>query len=242
MKFVKNTLLYSALLSLLVIPTQGREFLENHNEILENTKNHLLSLAYNLQPPQVEAPVFMVSYFSDIESGAWYEQAAHYVVERQIMAATSSTTFSPYLPVSRGIAATVITNAEKADMGNYPNAFADASNQWYRDSVNWCAQNNLLLGYTEDMYGGNDPVSREEFALILYQYAIYTGKSTENNSTSALSAYPDQSIVSSYARTALAWALNERLLFANNGYLEPDAAATRADVAVATMKFIETLS
>lgn len=242
MKYLKNTLLYTAILSLFVLPTHAREFLENHNEILENTKNHLLSLAYNLQPPQPEAPIVMVSYFSDIESGAWYEPAAHYVVEQQIMAATTSTTFSPHLPVSRGIATTIITNAEKADMGNYPNAFADATNQWYRDSVNWCAQNNLLLGYTEEIYGGNDPISREEFALILYQYAIYAGKSTVNNSTITLASYPDQSIISSYARTALAWAINERLLFANNGNLEPDAAATRADVAVAIMKFIETLT
>lgn len=205
--------------------------------IVEETRNQLLSLVYALQPKVEEVMPTLDTEFSDVPEGAWYEDGAYYVVAWQIMSGTSETTFSPEMPVTRGIVATVITNAQRADLGTYPNVFYDATYQWYRDSANWCSVHHIMDGYSKGFFGGNDPVTREQLAQILYSFARFRYQDT--STAVSLSVYDDGKNVSDYARTALAWCIAENILFSDNGMLKPQYPATRAEVAVAIMNFLE---
>lgn len=152
---------------------------ENSGHIITNTKNHLLSMMYHLQP-KVEVEIPDDLYFTDVEAGIWYDIASKYVVSQQIMAGTSNLTFSPHLTVTRGLMAVVIANTNQAEVGVYPNVFTDAESQWYRDSANWCARNGIIYGYTSDVFGGEDPITREQMAVILYKYAKFISMNTGN--------------------------------------------------------------
>lgn len=210
----------------------------NSGQIITATKSHILTMMYYLQPKvPVEIPDDI--YFVDVPTGAWYETASRYVVSQQIMAATDEYKFSPTLHVTRGLVAVVIANASRADVGIYPNVFTDAESQWYQDSANWCAQNGIIYGYTSDYFGGNDPVTREQLAVILYKYARFISQSTGNTNEDALSLYSDHDQTSEFARTALAWCVNRGLILGTNNAITPHQPATRAEIAFAIYRLLE---
>ena len=64
----------------------------------------------------------------------------------------------------------------------------------------------LTLGssYENGCFGPNDPVTREQLAAILYRYAQYRG--LDVSQTGSIGGFADNSSVSGYARTAMAWA------------------------------------
>lgn len=199
--------------------------------IFTQTNNNLLSFLYNLQPATEDAPPTLES-FDDVEEGIWYEEAAKYVVEHEIMSGTSKNNFSPDMHLTRGLLATVITNAEKADLGLYPNIYVDIGNSWYRDSANWCAQNGIMSGYTPIYFAGNYSVNREQLSLVLFRYAQYCGLEPQGD-LSILRRYEDEGDVPDYARESLAWALEHTLLLPKVQKLYPEDPATRGEIAYA---------
>ena len=73
------------------------------------------------------------------------------------------------------------------------------------------------------------------------RYAAYRGDDMTTDAD--LAAFPDEERVSAYAREALAWAVDRGLIngVAQGGesWLEPQAGATRAQVATILMRFLK---
>ena len=72
-------------------------------------------------------------------------------------------------------------------------------------------------------------------AVMLYRYA------GSPESTNALD-YPDADAVSSYAQAAMRWAVENGLINGMNGNLNPQGAATRAQVAAIMMRFCQNVA
>lgn len=209
---------------------------QNPVAIVQSTNENLLGLMdyiQNLDP--------VAQGFNDVEEGVWYETATNFVAQHQIMSGTNNSQFSPSAPTTRGLLATVITNAEGVELGDYDNAFLDIEFSWYRDSANWCAQQGIMNGYSEEYFGGEEPVTREDLAMILYQYALFAGHSPSAANLSLLSSFTDQGDSRDYARNALAWAVEENLLYTSDNLLRPSDTATRADVAYGIMEVLSLL-
>ena len=82
----------------------------------------------------------------------------------------------------------------------------------------------------------NQDVTREQLAVMLYQYAKSKGYDVEPGD--ALTQ-PDRGTVSHWAAEAVQWAVGNGILVENGvGYLAAGDAATRADVAEAFMAFV----
>lgn len=232
--------LLSLLLPLALIPTSNAETLrESYMDSLTTTKNHLLTMLYHIQPEITYFIPETVS-FSDLEKDIWYEEACRYIVAKGYMAGTSESTFSPNLHVTRGLVAVVLSNIDNADLGFYPNVFHDASNQWYRDSANWAAKNELMIGYEEDVFGGEDFVTREQLAIVLYKYWKYLGRPILTTDDSALRYYKDQASSTGTGRTALSWCISQGyILSPDDTNIFPLEQATRHEVAYAFYQFLE---
>ena len=174
--------------------------------------------------------------FTDVHLSDWYHDAVTYVSENELMNGTSGTTFSPNATTSRGMIVTILYRlAGSPDMpeGNwgYPYADVDAS-AYYSTPVYWARENDLVTGYSNDRFGPNDPITREQMAAILYRYADYLGLDTNNGFIpDKYYEFPDYQTVSRYASKAMSWCVNHGVINGSNGKLNPQGTATRAEVA-----------
>lgn len=175
--------------------------------------------------------------FVDVNSGAWYYDAVSFVYNKGIMNGVTSTTFEPNSTITRGMVVTMLWR-----MAGEPyvsgGSFSDvASGRYYSTAVAWAAKNGIVDGYSSTVFGVNDPVTREQFATILYRYAKYMGYSTTGSS---LTGYYDANSVSSWARDAMGWAVKNGIITGSgNSRLNPTGTASRAEVAQMFMSFYE---
>ena len=175
--------------------------------------------------------------FDDISQSAWYYGAVEYVYSNDMMQGTSATTFSPEVEMSRGMIATVLYRLANAPTltGSIP--FSDVGgNEWYTDAIQWAAENNIMSGYGNNRFGPMDSVTREQLALIFYNYTASKGISV--TTTGDLSAFHDAQYTSDWAKEAISWAVGVGLLSGKgNGILDPTGTATRAEVAQILMNY-----
>ena len=118
--------------------------------------------------------------------------------------------------------------------------FADvAKGIWYyADAVAWAAANGVVSGYGDGRFGPNDPITREQMALILQGYARLEGKDV--SARTDLSVYTDVGAVSNYALEAMRWARAVGLINGTSDTtLTPRGTATRAQAAVILRGFCE---
>ena len=222
----------------------------SNNEVVEVTDNEDGTFTFtmpgrdvNISATFTEAPVEEVEdpmdAFTDVDEDAWYYDAVSSMVEQGYMNGTSETTFEPFLNLTRAMIAQILYNMEGAQ-GNGEAAFTDvADSQWYADAVNWAASEGIVSGYGDGTFGPNDPITREQMATILYQYAAYKGYDLSD--TASLDAFTDAADVSSWALPYVQWAVGCGIMNGrDNGTLDPAGTATRAEIAVMVDTFLQT--
>lgn len=174
--------------------------------------------------------------FTDVSTSDAYYDAVKYVYEEGLMNGVSDTRFAPESTLTRAMVVTILYRIEGEPSTRYNGMFPDVANyQWYTNAVEWAAKNNIVTGYTTGKFGPEDPVTREQLAAILYRYAQSKGCVLPEGA--GLSGYADGANVSSYAVTAVKWAVAEGILEAQSGKLQPRDAANRAQVAIAVAAF-----
>lgn len=180
-----------------------------------------------------------VDAFLDIDSEAWYYDGVKYAVEKGLMSGTGANTFGPNTTLSRGMIAQMLYALEGKPSVSATNSFTDVSaNDWYAKATSWAQSKGIITGYEDGRFGPNDSLTREQLALILYNYA--QSKGYETSAKADLSQYRDGSSTSAWAQTAMAWAVGEGLLSGRGAnMLAPTGTATRAEVAQIMMNFCE---
>ncbi len=183
-----------------------------------------------------------VKRFSDVASGAWYAEYITYVTENALMNGYDDGRFGPNDQTTRAQIVTVLYRLEGEPATRSSNSFSDVSagGQYYSSAVAWAAINNIVNGYEDGRFGPNDNVTREQIATILYRYATYKGYDTEN--AGSIANFSDAAKVSSWANTAISWAVGEELMNGDNGALRPQGNATRAEIAALLMRFCENIA
>ena len=183
--------------------------------------------------------------FVDVPEDAWYYDAVRYVNEKGLMAGTSATTFAPDLTTTRGMIVTILYRLEGSpniedEIWGYPFKDVDA-NAYYATAVYWARMNGIVAGYSDELFGPNDTITREQMATILYRYAQYKGCDTKAKAD--LSSYTDAAQVGSWAVEAIRWANAEGLVSGTSATtLTPKGSATRAQVAVILTRFCQNIA
>ena len=96
----------------------------------------------------IQASAKAASDFKDVPSGKWYYTAIDYAVKEGLFGGTSTTTFSPEEPMTRGMFVRVLGNKAGIKDADYPgSSFSDvAAGKWYTSSVQWAAKNEIEIG------------------------------------------------------------------------------------------------
>lgn len=181
--------------------------------------------------------------FTDVSESAWYYNAVRYVYENGLMDGTSDTTFEPDLTTSRGMIVTILWRMTGSpdmedEIWGYPFADVDAD-AYYGTAVYWARLNGIAGGYGDGRFGPNDPITREQMAVMLYRYAQHKSYDT-TQSGMAIREYRDYGQISSYAQEAMNWANAMGIVSGTSeSTLSPQGQATRAQAAAMLMRFCE---
>lgn len=170
--------------------------------------------------------------FVDVRPGGWYYSAVEYAVREGLFSGTSASTFAPDAPMTRGMFVRVLANKAGIDTNQYAgSSFSDVqTGTWYAGPVEWAAENNIVSGIGGGKFAPNRNVTREQMAVILYNYARYTGCDLMSR-VGAMVQFSDSDRISSYAWHPMEWAVTHGLLAGSGGKLNPQGTATRAQVA-----------
>lgn len=174
--------------------------------------------------------------FNDVPSNAWYHNAVRFVYDNKIMSGTSSKSFSPNSSTTREMMVTIVYNAAGKPDTSYRDKFADVPNgMWYSNAVSWAVRNDITSGKADNLFGVGEPVTREQVAVFLYNFAKHQGKNI--SARADLTKFSDVASVSSWARVAMSWANAKGVINGSNGKLNPKGNATRAEIATMIMNY-----
>ena len=181
-----------------------------------------------------------VNNFSDIKESDWYYNTVKYVSENGIMNGVESDKFVPSASLTRAMLVTILYRAEGSPRISSDSKFSDVEiTDWYGASVIWASENGIVNGVSDTEFAPNNAITREQIATILYRYAS-AKKYDVTQGGMAVREYEDYETISSWAKEAMQWAVNAKLI---NGKTEttvnPLDNATRAEAATVIMRFIE---
>ena len=109
---------------------------------------------------------------------------------------------------------------------------------WAEPYIAWAAENKIVNGLGGNKFAPNNYVTREQAALILFNYL--KRNYTLTGSDEFLNKAPDKANVSSWALEAMKWATSAALMRGDGGgTLRPRYSATRAEIAAIFKRFIE---
>ena len=180
--------------------------------------------------------------FTDIADNAWYADAVRYVYKHGLMAGTSATTFAPDVTTSRSMIATILWRMAGSPVVNYAMNYTDvAQGQWCSEAIRWATSEGIVGGYGNGLFGTNDPITREQFAVMLYRYAQEQGYDVSIGEDTNILSYTDVADLSEYAIPAMQWAVGAGIIngTGDGSTLTPQGQATRAQAAVMLMRFCE---
>lgn len=225
--------------TLTVTDSKGKEIDLTHkggNEYTFKMPAGRVEIEVSFREIEVELP------FTDVPEGAWYADAAAYVYEHGLMAGTSATTFAPDATTSRSMIATILWRMAGSPVVNYAMDYTDvAQGQWYSEAIRWAASEGIVGGYGNGLFGTNDPITREQFAAMLYRFAQEQGYDVSIGENTNILSYTDVADLSEYAISAMQWAVGAGIIngTGDGSTLTPQGQATRAQAAVMLMRFCE---
>ena len=176
--------------------------------------------------------------FGDVPQNIWFASGVQFAAEQGLFTGVSANEFAPYDPMTRAMLVTVLHRLDGADASG-TNSFTDVLNgKWYINAIAWASANGIVEGLSGNRFAPNAPIAREQLAAILFRYAKACGYDV--SARAELTAYADSAQVSTWAGDAMRWAVAAGLISGRSGaQLAPKGEATRAEVAVILMNFVQ---
>ena len=180
--------------------------------------------------------------FADVPEGYWAYDAIQYVYGEGLMAGTSGSTFSPEGTTTRGQIVTILWRLSGSPVVNYLMDFDDVDPAaYYAEAIRWATSEGIAGGYGGGVFGPDDPITREQLAVMLHRYAQHEGCDVSIGEDTNILSYADAFTVSEYAVSALQWACGAGIISGtgDGSTLTPQGEATRAQAATVLMRFCE---
>ena len=181
--------------------------------------------------------------FTDVTKN-WAYPGIQYCVTHGIMGGMGDGTFAPTGTTTRAQIVQILYNLEGTPAVSGTTPFTDLTANWYKPAILWAYQNNVVAGTSPTTFAPDQPVTREQIAVILTQYMFHVLKMERTWTPADLSTFPDGASVSSWAKEAMQDAVALGLI---NGtktpdglvYLDPQGSAARQQVETILMNFCQ---
>ena len=183
-----------------------------------------------------EPTVDVSEIFLDVDPDAWYKDAVQFAYDNGLMTGTSATEFAPDVTTTRAMIVSILARLEGVTSADDA-GFSDVDDEWFATAVNWAASVGVVNGFEDNTFRPNDAITREQLAAILCNYAAWKGEDVL--ARAELSRSSDAAAISSWATDVMGWAVAENLISGvTTDELQPQGAATRAQVAAILQRFL----
>ena len=176
--------------------------------------------------------------YNDMPSDAWYRNYMYAV--SNILDLRQDDMLCPDEPITRSEFVGAIGKMYDYYVSideEYENAFTDTDNDKYRKYIAWAKAEGIVEGYDDEHFGGDDVLTREMAAAIIY-------KLTDDKSISTYDkdCFIDYSEVSDWAEDAVLWMAEKSIMDGrDDGSFDPKATITRAETAKVLSCYIHKL-
>ena len=181
--------------------------------------------------------------FTDVEKN-WAYPGIQYCVTHGIMGGMGDGTFAPTGTTTRAQIVQILYNLEGTPAVSGTTPFTDLTANWYKPAILWAYQNNVVAGTSPTTFAPDQPVTREQIAVILTQYMFHVLKMERTWTPADLNKFPDGAQVSGWAKEAMQDAVALGLINGTKApdgkvYLDPQGSAARQQVATILMNFCQ---
>ncbi|RHO53393.1 hypothetical protein DW094_11640 [Ruminococcaceae bacterium AM07-15] len=164
--------------------------------------------------------------FLDVSRDDWFQEDVRFVWRMGWMEGMENGDFAPNQTLTRAQLMQILYNQagcpEVAGQGDFSDV---AEISWYFEAVQWGAQQGVTQGYEDGSFRPNEPISRQQLAVMLYRFH----QGAEGGS---LEGFADAGQVASWAEEAMEWAVGQGIVGGMEGdMLAPQGNATRAQSA-----------
>lgn len=120
----------------------------------------------------VEAKKLPQVVFDDVAKGSWFEGPVYWAVENKITNGIGSDLFGPELDGSRAQSITFLWRAAgEPKIEGFCNAADILAGSYYEDAAKWAIANGITNGVGNNLFGSDNPITREQFVTLLYRFA-----------------------------------------------------------------------
>ncbi len=180
--------------------------------------------------------------FSDVAPGDWFYDSVREVYQRGLMQGVDATTFAPMQGATRATVVTILYRLAGSPATQADLAYADVSGDaWYAQAVRWAEEAGVAIGYGDGRFGPEDPITREQLAVMLWRYAAAQGRDVSVGEDTNILSYQDFDQIADWAIPGLQWAAGSGILrgTASGATLSPQTPATRAELATVLARYCE---
>ena len=205
-----------------------------------------LALALTLTPILVPTQVHAnKTTYLDVNDELWYAVPVAFCQQHLLMDGLDGARFEPEAPLTRAVLAEALYRLEgspEAPTGEPEESdfeekteeeslFSDVGEDHpNRDAIRWAKENGVVSGYEDGTFGPNDPVTREQIAVLLWN----NRDRQEGNEA----PFTDRDTVSDWARAAVDWAYEAKMMSGNpDGTFLPQDNTTRGQGAAIVMNY-----
>lgn len=164
----------------------------------------------------------------------WAKESVQQLIKSGAINGYPDGTFKPNQLITRAEFVSILVHAlNLEEMDGL--LFFDTRDHWAKDVIATAHAHGIVNGYTETIFGANDPITREQIAVMITRA---TGLSMENETL----PFVDQGKISTWAQDAV-MTLTERGIIEGfpDGSFQPQKGATRAETAVLLSRTLESI-
>ena len=170
----------------------------------------------------------------------WAKDNIDFVASRGLLTGTSDTTFSPNTAITRGMFVTALGRLSGQDVSGYTSSsFSDvAAGSYYLPYIEWAVKNKIVSGTGGGKFEPDRNITREEMALMMYNYANATNYDLPFVRETV--TFADGLQISSWAADAVKDLQQAGIVSGvGNNRFNPKGTATRAEAATILRNFVE---
>lgn len=154
----------------------------------------------------------------------WGKTAIQYFYDKHYVSGFNGE-FRPNDEVTREGVAAILNNVIGDSQAAGQHLFTDVRGRWSEHAVNAMVDKQIMRGYSDNTFRPEQKITREEFAVLAYNYMNYKGLGAQESAV----PYKDEAQISSWAKKAVDTLAAAGYMKGTDNLFQPKAYVTRGE-------------